>query len=50
MALLGKERTVSPTPSTTTIRTSVIVTDLIIGLVKVSIPEVVKPEPFYGSR
>jgi hypothetical protein len=50
MALLGKERAVSPTPSTTTIRTSVIVADLIIGLVKISIPEIIKPESFYRSR
>jgi hypothetical protein len=50
MALLGKERAVSPTPNTTTIGTSVTVTDLITGLAKVSILEVVKPEPFYKSR
>jgi hypothetical protein len=50
MALLGKERAISPTPSTTTIKTSVTVTDLIAGLAKVSILKVVKPEPFYKSR
>jgi hypothetical protein len=50
MALLGKERAVSPTPSTTIIGTSVTVADLTAGLVKVSILEVVKPEPFYRSR
>jgi hypothetical protein len=50
MALSGKERAVSPTPSTTTIRTSVTVADLTAGLAKVPIPEVAKPEPFYRSR
>jgi hypothetical protein len=50
MALLGKERAVSSTPSTTIIRTSVTVADLIAGLVKVPILEVAKPEPFYRSR
>jgi hypothetical protein len=50
MALLRKERAVNSTPSTTTIKTSVIVADLIAGLAKVSILEVVKPEPFYRSR
>jgi hypothetical protein len=50
MALLGKERAVNSTPNTITIRTSVTVTDLIIGLVKVSIPKIAKPEPFYRSR
>jgi hypothetical protein len=50
MALLGKERAVSPTPNTTTIGTSVIVTDLIINISKAPVPEVAKPEPFYGSR
>jgi hypothetical protein len=50
MALLGKERAISPTPSTTTIGTSVTVADLTADLAKVSAPEVAKPEPFYGSR
>jgi hypothetical protein len=50
MALLGKERVISPIPSTTIIRTSVTVTDLTAGLAKVSILEVAKPEPFYGLR
>jgi hypothetical protein len=50
MALLGKERAVSPISSTTTIGTSVIVTDLTAGLAKVFILEVAKLEPFYKSR
>jgi hypothetical protein len=50
MALLGKERAVSPTLSTTTVGISVIVTDLTANLAKVPILEVAKPEPFYGSR
>jgi hypothetical protein len=50
MALLGKEKAVSPTPSTTTIRISVIVTDLIANISKAPVLEVAKPEPFYGSR
>jgi hypothetical protein len=50
MAPLGKERAVSPTPSTTIIGTSVTVTDLIVGLAKVLILEVAKLEPFYRSR
>jgi hypothetical protein len=47
MVLLGKERAVSPTPSTTIIRTSVTIADLIANISKVSIPEIAKPEPFY---
>jgi hypothetical protein len=50
MALLRKERAVSFTPSTTIIGISVIVTDLIVNIFKVPIPEVAKPEPFYRSR
>jgi hypothetical protein len=50
MALLGKERAVSPTPSTTTIGTSVTVADLIANISKVPTLEVAKPEPFYGLR
>jgi hypothetical protein len=50
MALLGKEKAVSPTPSTTTIRTSVIITDLTANIFKAPVSEVAKPEPFYGSR
>jgi hypothetical protein len=50
MALVGKERAVSSTPSTTTIGTSVIVTDLITNIFKVSVPKIAKSEPFYGSR
>jgi hypothetical protein len=50
MALLGKERAVSPTPSTTTVEISVTVADLTANLVKVFILEIVKPEPFYRSR
>jgi hypothetical protein len=50
MALLEKERVVSPTPSTTTIGTSVTVADLIISLAKVPILEVAKLEPFYKLR
>jgi hypothetical protein len=49
MALLGKERAVSPTPNTTTVGISIIVTDLTANLVKVPILKVVKPEPFYRS-
>jgi hypothetical protein len=47
MALLGKKRAVSPTLSTTTIGTSITVTDLIAGLVKILIPKIAKLEPFY---
>jgi hypothetical protein len=50
MALLGKERAISSTLSTTTIRTSVIVTDLTINISKAPIPKVAKPEPFYKLR
>jgi hypothetical protein len=50
MALLGKERAVSPTPSTTIIGTSVTVADLIANIFKAPIPEVAKPELFYGLR
>jgi hypothetical protein len=50
MALLKKERAVSSILNTIIIGTSVIVADLIIGLIKVPILEVVKPEPFYKSR
>jgi hypothetical protein len=50
MALLGKKRAISPTPNTIIIRTSVTVADLTANLIKVSILEVVKPEPFYRSR
>jgi hypothetical protein len=50
MALLGKERAVSPTLSTTTVGISVTVADLTANLTKVSILEIAKPEPFYRSR
>jgi hypothetical protein len=50
MAPSGKERTISPTPSTTIIRTSVTVTDLTANISKVPILEVAKPEPFYKLR
>jgi hypothetical protein len=50
MALLGKERVISLTLNTITIGISVIVTDLIAGLVKIPTPEVAKPEPFYRLR
>jgi hypothetical protein len=50
MALLGKKRAISPTPSTIIIRTSVTVTDLIINIFKIPILKVVKPEPFYRLR
>jgi hypothetical protein len=50
MILLGKERAASLTLSTTIIRTSVTVADLIVNISKVSILEVAKPEPFYGLR
>jgi hypothetical protein len=47
MALLGKERVVSPTPSTTIIRISVTVTDLTTNISKAPVLEIVKPESFY---
>jgi hypothetical protein len=50
MALLGKERAISFTPNTITVETSVIITDLITGLVKIPVSEVAKLEPFYKSR
>jgi hypothetical protein len=50
MALLGKERAASPTPSTTIIRISVTVTDLTTNISKVPALKVAKPEPFYKSR
>jgi hypothetical protein len=50
MALLGKERAVSPIFSTIIIRTSVTIADLIAGLAKIFILKVAKPEPFYRSR
>jgi hypothetical protein len=50
MVLSGKERVISPTPSTITVGISVTVTDLIANLIKVSTPEIVKPESFYRSR
>jgi hypothetical protein len=50
MALLGKERALSLIPSTTTIRTSVTMADLIANISKVFILEVAKPEPFYKLR
>jgi hypothetical protein len=50
MALLRKERAVSPTPSTIIIRISVIVADLTANISKVPVLEVAKPEPFYKLR
>jgi hypothetical protein len=50
MVLLGKERAVSPIPSTTTVGTSVIMADLTAYLAKVPILEVAKSKPFYRSR
>jgi hypothetical protein len=50
MALSEKERAVSPTPSTTTVGTSVIIADLVTNLAKIPILEIAKPEPFYRSR
>jgi hypothetical protein len=50
MAPTGKERAISPTPSTITIRTSVTVTDLIVNISKILILKVAKPEPFYRLR
>jgi hypothetical protein len=50
MALLGKERAVSPTLSTITVGISVTVIDLTANLAKIPILKVVKPEPFYRSR
>jgi hypothetical protein len=47
MALLGKERAISPTPSTIIIRTSATVADLTANISKVPVLEVAKPEPFY---
>jgi hypothetical protein len=48
MALLGKERAANLTLSTITVRTSGITTQ-INTLIKVLIPEIAKPEPFYKS-
>jgi hypothetical protein len=50
MALLGKERTISPTPNTITVGISVTVTDLTANLAKVFVLEIIKPELFYKSR
>jgi hypothetical protein len=50
MAPSGKERAVSPTPSTTTIRISATIADLTANISKAPAPEVAKPEPFYGLR
>jgi hypothetical protein len=50
MAPSGKERAVSPTPSTTTVGISITIADLIVNLAKIPIPKVAKPEPFYRSR
>jgi hypothetical protein len=50
MALLGKERAASPTPNIIIIRTSATVIDLTANIFKAPISEVVKSEPFYGSR
>jgi hypothetical protein len=50
MALLGKERAVSPTPNTITIGISATITDLTANISKIPVPEVAKPEPFYGLR
>jgi hypothetical protein len=47
MALLRKERAISPIPNTTIIRISVTVTDLIVNIFKIPVLEVAKPEPFY---
>jgi hypothetical protein len=49
MAPLGKERVLSPTPSTITVGTSG-TTSQAINLSKAPAPEISKPEPFYGSR
>jgi hypothetical protein len=50
MALSGKKRAVSPTPSTTTIRISVTMADLITNISKAPVLEMAKSEPFYGLR
>jgi hypothetical protein len=50
MALLGKERAVSPTPSTIIIGISVTVADLVANIFKVPVLEVAKSEPFYRLR
>jgi hypothetical protein len=50
MALLEKEKTVSPILSTIIIGISVTVTDLIINLINVPILKIIKPESFYKSR
>jgi hypothetical protein len=50
MAPSGKDRATSPTPSTTTVGTSVIVADITTNLSKAPTPEVAKPEPFYRFR
>jgi hypothetical protein len=49
MAPSGKERVSSPTPSTTTVGT-LGTANQAINLFKVPIPEISKPESFYGSR
>jgi hypothetical protein len=49
MALSGKERASSPTPSTTTVGTSGTATQAA-ALAKTSTLEISKPEPFFGSR
>jgi hypothetical protein len=50
MALLGKERVMSPTLNIITVGISITVTDLTANLAKILILEIVKPEPFYRSR
>jgi hypothetical protein len=49
MALLDKERESSPTPNTTTVGTLGTAAQAV-NLSKAPIPEVSKPEPFYGFR
>jgi hypothetical protein len=49
MALLGKERAINLTPNIITVRTSDTAAQ-VNTLIKVSAPEVAKPEPFYKSR
>jgi hypothetical protein len=49
MALLGKERAASLTPSIITVGTSGTATQ-INTLIKAPVPEIAKPKPFYRSR
>jgi hypothetical protein len=47
MALLGKDRAINSTPSTTTVGTSATVADLTANISKAPALKVAKPESFY---